>query len=524
MAELVREQVFLDQSVGSEQVQVMLEGDLIVPDTKPDMALLLQTEEQVIIDRTEAGADRVNYVGRLNLSVLYVAKSADKSVHAISLSRPLDDFINLDGVSKDMWVRAKASIANIDYRVVNDRKVNYRAIVNVSMTAERSDAHEMVVHINDVPENQLLKSDLNLNRTIENRIDRFVVKEQLVLPSSKPNIREILQVTAGVTNQEMRISSGRVNLSGELSLTTLYRGDNEESFIDFIESELPFNGPIDIAGAREDMFADVVLQVLDHHVSIRPDDDGEDRILEVEISVGVEMKVYSSETFPILEDAYIINQQLSLTKTAVKYPRLVCLNRNQTPVKEVVTLSGTAPSIPDMLQVFRVKGNAHIDDIKVIEDKIVVEGAINTDILYVAESDTTPLSSFKTVIPYRQVIEAKGADPSMSVDVDISIDHVTFNMLAPRETEVRFLLTFNTRVVEQEETRIIRDIDFSEIDHATLASQASMTVYIVQNDDNLWKIAKRYNTPLDELLSVNDIEHPGKVTAGQKLLILKRGI
>ncbi|MCL1843886.1 MAG: DUF3794 domain-containing protein [Defluviitaleaceae bacterium] len=519
--EPVREQVFLDQSVGSETVQVMLEGDLIVPDVRPDMALLLQTEEQVIIDRTEAGADRVNYVGRLNLSVLYVAKAADKSVHAISLSRPLDDFVNLDGVSKDMWVRTKATIANIDYRVVNDRKVNYRAIVNVSISAERSDAHEMIVHINDVPENQLLKTNLNLNRTIENRLDRFVVKDQITLPSAKPNIREVLQVTASITNREVRVTGGRVSLSGEILLTTLYRGDSDDSLIEFIESELPFNGPIDITGARDDMFADVVLQVSDNHVTVRPDDDGEDRVLEIEISVGVEMKVYSTETFPILEDAYIINQQLTPARTVVRYPRLVCLNRNQTPVKEVVALGN---SVPDMLQVFRVKGHAHIDEVKIIEDKIIVEGAINTDILYVAESDATPLASFRTVIPYRQVIEAKGANPSMGVDVDISIDHVTFNMLSPRETEVRFLLTFNTRVIEQEETRIICDIEFSELDAAALANQASMTVYIVQNGDNLWKIAKRYNTPLDELLSVNDIENPGKITSGQKLLILKRGL
>ena len=521
MAELVREQVFLDQSVGNEEIQIMLEGDIIVPDAKPDMALLLQTEEKVIIDRTEAGADRVNYVGRLNISMLYVAKATDKSVHAITLSRSLDDFLNMDGVTKDMWVRARAQIANIDYRVVNDRKVNYRAIVNISATAELSCVHEMVVHINDVPENQLLKSSLNINRTIEHRVDRFMVKDQILLPQTKPNMREILQLTAGIANQDVKLSNGRVNLSGEILLTTLYRGDTDDSLIEFIESELPFNGPIDISGAAEDMFADARLQILDHNITIRSDDDGEDRVLDVEISVGVEMKVYSTENMSVLEDAYIINQQLNLSKTVVRVPRLVCFNRNQTPVKDVVAL-GTAA--PDMLQVFRVKGQAHLDDVKIIDDKIIVEGAINTDILYVAESDATPLSSFRTVIPYRQVIEAKGATSSMRVNVDISIDHVAFNMLSPRETEVRFLLTFNTQVNEEEEVSIIGNIEFSEMDMDLLNSMASMTVYIVQQDDSLWKIAKRYNTSLDELLAVNDLEHPARIGVGQKLLILKKGL
>jgi len=519
--ELVREKVFLDQSVGSEQAQIMLEGDIIVPDARPDMAVLLQTEERIIIDRTEVSADRVNFVGRLNISLLYIAKGAEQAACAVNLSRPVDDFVNVDGVTKDMWVSAKAEITHIDYRMLNDRKVNYRAIVTVHIHAERSDAHDMVVHIHDVPENQLLKNNLNINRTIEYKHDRFPVTDAVPLPASKPNVREILLVTANITNRDTRIMGGRVNLSGEIQVTTLYRGDTDDSVIEFVETEIPFNGPIDVSGAREDMLADVNLQIMDHHVQVRPDDDGEDRVLEIEVSVGVQMKVYSQEVLSILEDAYVINQRLTLGKTLVRYPRLVCLNRNQTPVKEVVNLG---PNSPNMLQVFRVKGHAYLDEVKVIEDKVVVEGAITTDILYVAESDSAPLGSFRTVIPFRQVIEAKGARPSMRVNVTTSIDHVAFSMLSGRETEVRFLLTFNTQVMEEEETRIIHNIEFTDIDPETLARQASMTVYIVQHDDTLWKIAKKYNTAIDELLSVNDIEHPGKVMPEQKLLILKRGL
>jgi hypothetical protein len=519
--ELVREKVFLDQCVGTEQQQLLLEGEIVVPDIRPDMALLLQTEERILIDRTEVTADRVNFIGRMNLSVLYIAKATDKPVHVLTHNHPVDDFIHLEGVNKDMWVQAKAEIANVEYRMLNDRKVSFRAIVNVRVLAERSDAHEMVVHIHDVPENQLLKSPLSVNRTVEHKLERFSVNDSITLPSSKPNVREVLLMTAQVANRDERLANGRVNLSGELLVTTLYRGDADESIIEFVESTVPFNGSVDISGAREDMFADVMLQVLDSDARVRPDDDGEDRIIEVEVSVGVQMKVYSTETLSILEDAYSTDQQMNINKTAVRVPRLVCFNRNQTPVKEVVTLGTNAP---DMLQVFRVRGQAYLDEIKVLEDKVVVEGAITTDILYVAQSDAQPLGSFRTIVPFRQVIEAKGAAPNMRVGVDTSIDQATFNMLSGRETEVRFMLTFNTQVIEEEEARIINDITFSDPDAAMYNAMAGMTVYVVQNGDNLWRIAKRYNTPLDELLAVNDIEHAAKLTPGQKLLILKKGM
>ncbi len=519
--ELAKEKIFLDQSVGSETTQLMLEGDMIVPDVKPDMALLLQTDARVLIDRCEASADRVNFVGRLQIAALYVAKTAEKPVHTMSMTQAVDDFININGVNKDMWVTAKAEIANIDYKMLNDRKVNYRAVINVTVSAERSDSHEMVVHIQDIPESQLLKSNLAVSRTVEHKAERFTVKDQFNVPSGKPNIREVLSCTAAIANKETRIMNGRVNLTGELLITTLYKGDTDDSLIEFIENNIPFNGPIDMHEVRDDMFADVRLQIVDQYAQVHSDADGEDRVIELDVTLGAQLKVYSTETMPILEDAYCINKKLDMTRQSVKYPRLVCRNRNQAPVKEVVQLGSTCP---DMLQIFRVKGSAHLDEVKVIDDKCVVEGVIDTDILYVAESDATPLYSHRSVIPYRQVIEAKGATPSMKVNVDISIDHVAFNMLSGRETEVRFLLTFNTQVIEEKETNVITGINFNDMDADELANMASMTVYVVQSTDTLWKIAKRYNTPLDELLSVNEIENPARVTPGQKLLILKKGL
>ena len=516
--ELVREKIFLDQSVGKESTQVLLEGDIIVPDVKPDMALLLQTEPKVIIERVEVTSDRVNFIGQLSISVMYIAKTAEKPVHTMTLQAPIDDFINMDGVSKDQWVTAKAELVSIDYKMLNDRKLNYRAIVKVMVNAERSDVHEMVVHIHDVSENQLLKTQLNVNRTVENRFDRFTVKDQLSIPSNKPNIREVLQSSCSIINKDVRVSAGRVSVTGGLLLTTLYCGDNDERLIEFVEHEIPLDSHIDVNDALEDMFADVSLQILDEYVQVSSDSDGEDRNLDVEITIGVTMKVYTSEALQILEDAYLINKTLNFSKAVLKYPHLVCRNRNQAPVKEVVQI---ASGSPDMLQIFRVKGTPHLDEVKISDGKAIVEGVIDTDILYVAESDDTPLYSFNTVIPYRQIIEVKGATSEMQVNVDISIDHVSFNLLSGMETEVRFQLSFSVHVIEEQEIHVINHIEFEDMDMSELDKMASMTVYIVQNNDTLWTIAKRYNTPIDELLTINDLEGH-RIVPGQKLLILKK--
>ncbi|MDR1914026.1 MAG: DUF3794 domain-containing protein [Clostridiales bacterium] len=519
--QLVKEKVYLDQIIDRESMQLLLEGDIIVPDVKPDMAQIVSTDAKVTIDRAESSSDRVNFIGKLDLIALYIAKGADKPIYSLSISTPIDDFINLDGVTKDMWVDVKADLANVDYKMLNDRKINYRAIVNVAVGAEYSDVKDIVVNIENVPENQLLKAKLKMRKTLDNKHDHFTVKDQITLPSSKPNIQEIIQCAVQIANKDVRIAAGRVNISGELLVSTLFKGDSDENLVEFIENEIPFNGSVDVSGARDDMYADVTLNVQDQYVQVRPDADGEDRIIDIEAVVGAILKVYSSDSIEILADAYSTGENLNIEKESVTYPTLVCRNRNQTTIKEIIQLDNNSP---DILQIFRVKGNIQLDDVKIIEDKTIVEGIIEANVLYLAESDETPLYSFQAVIPYRQVIETKGSTSDMKVNLEIGIDHIAFNMLSRREVEARFLLSFNTQIVEEKTVDIINDIEFNELDPSVIENMASVTVYVVQQGDSLWKIAKKYNTSIDELLSVNDMENPGKINAGQKLLILKKAV
>jgi LysM repeat protein len=75
--------------------------------------------------------------------------------------------------------------------------------------------------------------------------------------------------------------------------------------------------------------------------------------------------------------------------------------------------------------------------------------------------------------------------------------------------------------MDEKEMHVITHIECMDMDAAFLADMASMTVYAVQPGDTLWRIAQRYNTAIDELMAVNELEHPVKLHTGQKLLILK---
>ena len=42
--------------------------------------------------------------------------------------------------------------------------------------------------------------------------------------------------------------------------------------------------------------------------------------------------------------------------------------------------------------------------------------------------------------------------------------------------------------------------------------------------DTLWNLAKKYNTTIEELVKINDIENPDVIIVGQKLIIPGRAV
>ena len=516
--EAICEKIVLNRDIGRETMQVLLEGEMIVPDVKPDIMTLLKTEAEAALDKTEAADGRVSFTGRLNLRLLYVARGAEQAIYSMSLTAPFEDFANMDDVTRETWIGAKSRIADVDFQLLNDRKIGYRAVLDVDIDAEALEEHEVVTNIADLPENRVKRTPLTVSRTVECRDSRFVIKDELPVPPGKPNVREILQTSVTIANKDVKVASGRVSVSGELVWATLYRGDVDDSPIEFLEHELPFSGTIDVADAREGMFADVTLHVAEQFAQAKPDGDGEDRLLDMEAAIAASVKVTSQAELQVLEDAYCANKQLVMTREPVRYPRPVCRNKSQCAVKELIALDEGGP---EMLQICRVTGESVLDSVEILEDRVAIEGIIKANILYIAQGDV-PLAHHEAAIPFKQTIDARGAAAGMHAAIEQSIDHAGFNMLSATEVEVRFLLGLGVVITDSAEAGVVSDISFVDIDRDVLDAMPGMVIYVVQKGDTLWSIAKRFNADLDELIALNEIEDPDVIFPGQRLLVLKK--
>lgn len=242
--ELEKKKITLDQQVGKESSQILLEGDVIVPDSKPDIEQILRCSGIVQLQEAKGNEDRVNFSGELLLSILYQGKKSSKPISGMEASLPIEDIIHIDGIDQNADITLSAVLNHLDCKLLNDRKINIKAVITVTAEASNSYTGEMIKAINDMPTLQTKKGTMNINSTVENKKDRFIVKEELAIPNNKPNIGEILQTTISIVEKDIRPMDGRVLIRGNLKLCTLYVGDTDDSILEVVEHEIPFSGHI----------------------------------------------------------------------------------------------------------------------------------------------------------------------------------------------------------------------------------------------------------------------------------------
>lgn len=509
--------IVADKIVGCEKTQIIQEGEVILSEGQPDIETVLKCDGRIICEESKAEENRLSYKGRLIINILYCGK--DKNVHSISTEVPINDFINIEGANNKMLTSVDMSISNIECKKLNERKVGYKIMAEIKGMVTDTAEIEAITDIYEIPKDQQITKTISTTRTLCNKNDSFTLTEDITLPATKLSIDEILSVNCNITNTDFKPQDDIVNASGDVSVTMLYTS-TEGGFPEIYEFDIPFNIALDAENTEPSSNADVKLYIKDCFYNVTENDDGEPKVINMEINIGANIHTSQVEEMEILGDAYALNNNIAFDITTLCYSNIVCRNRGQCPVKEVVTLD---EKNPDMLQIFRATGTAFVDDVNIYENKIVVDGAINIDIMYITGNDEMPIASHSDSIPFTQTIDARGAVEGMEADIDANIAHIGFNMLSDREVEVRCALNTNTVVRNKECVDIITDAVVTPLLPEVIDKIPSITIYVVKKGDTLWKLAKKFNTTVNNIATINNIENPDLIYHNQKLIIVKNG-
>ena len=292
-----------------------------LPDYLPDFFSVILSRGQIRMDETKCSQGHVQVQGTLQFRVLYRTGQNEWNICSLEGEIPFHEMMTLDEAKEFDMAQTEAILEDLTVRMINARKLNIRALVEIKVWArERVELNIPVAIDSEYPLEELHNTEVYLELCYRGT-ERWKLKEEVRLPSNKPNIRQLLWQQHQLLGREIRANQGNVQVQGEIQIFLLYLG-MEEDRLQWLELRVPYQYELDVAEAESDMIPCVSGQEPVMICRVQEDTDGEERMLLLEADTPVELRLYREVKREQLVDAYSLERQLQLQTKQVKFPQL----------------------------------------------------------------------------------------------------------------------------------------------------------------------------------------------------------
>lgn len=515
--ELEKVKIHRKQETGSAVSQLTLDDDYNVPDYRPDIVKVLKEKGELRFEEVRAGNGAVWVKGSLNFRVLYRSEQGNGKISCLKGEIPFQEKINMDGLQENDNVTAAGEIEDITIGVINSRKLNLRAVVVLRVTAEKEVDEELsaALEMDDDYEQKVVREEGLTLLASERDICRQ--KSEVVLPSSKPNVHEILWRSVELRNVENRLQAGKVQIAGEVLIAVLYSEEEEIERLQWYETTLPLECEMECS-VQEDAICKVNVTPLSAEVEVKPDYDGEERVLVLELALSVDVRVWREEQIELLADIYSLKKELIPRRKARMLEKLLVKNDAKCRIAEQIELPESQERI---LQICACEGRVNLERRELIENGVLAEGTIMVELLYITTDDNMPVGTVREIYPFSQVIEMPEANDSVRLELDCGIEQLAAVMLDQEHIEIKAVVRLDLIAFLEQMIQNIEDVEEQEPDTEELRSRPGLVGYIAKEGDELWEIAKENHTTIQDILETNGWKEK-ELVPGDTLLIVKQ--
>ena len=297
----------------------------------------------------------------------------------------------------------------------------------------------------------------------------------------------------------------------------LYEG-GESGMVQWVEESIPFSGEVEMQGAAADMIPVIGLKLIHRDLEEKPDYDGEERILVLELSVSVDVRVWREEEMELLTDLYSLREKAVPVVRERIGERLLVKNAAKCRVTEQLEIPESQEKI---LQICACEGTVRLEKYEPVENGIRAEGTITAELLYITTDDNMPIQSAREIYPFSQILEIPDMQPDVEAEMDCGLEQLSAVMMDQEHIEIKAVIQLNLMAFLPQKIQNIEEITEEPLDMEELQNRPGLVGYIAKAGDDLWTIAKENHTTIQDILETNGWTEKN-LQPGDAVLIVKQ--
>lgn len=508
--ELINENINIAESVASGKTQTLAEGDIIVPDIKPDILKILQVDAISSVTDKEISNESISLSGKVDLKILYIPDSENDRLKSITATFDYRDNIENKNISPDSFAVINTNVERVEFSLINSRKLRIKTVVSFEYEIININETTISVGINGCDTIEMQTERISLQNCIDLSEHYFEVQESIELPNGHGSAKELLKLDMNLSDTEYKTTSGKIIVKGNINLCTLY--NNTDGDVEYCESQIPFTEVFESTLTEEECICDIDFEICEKETTIEEDSDGDLRIINTSVIITARVNAFEEAKIDMISDCYIPFSKTNAEKEKIVLTEITSKPSIQNTVRDVIE---TGTKIPPISGIYNVITTPVVKKAEINGSKLLCEGYIEACILYLSDSTENPVYSIKKEIPFSYLTDTQTDADNVTARIKSEIKHTGYTLNAAGEVEIRCILSLCADIVRTRELEVIKNIEEGQ---SQKEDGAGIVICFVQPGDTLWSIAKNYCVPRESIIKFNDLKDDN-VKCGTRLLI-----
>lgn len=472
-----------------------------LPDYLPDITRLLRVSARVENPEKYCSGDTVEYDGKLCFSVVYATSDGeiknamfDTDYSGTVTGQDIDD---LSVVDVDTYTE------NVSCRLSSPRKltVKTKVITNISICGMQ--CAQPAIGGRSTAESakslQYRKQRVEFMQEIKAQEKNTPISEDIEIEPGMPQISEIVFVTLTPEVNDVRCTDGKVNYNGAILANIMYEAQGSEGAREYIsfEREIPVSGSVDADGAVEG--ASAICDINVTNISYRPQADelGDTKTVEVDFDYSAYFRIFCKSECEVTTDMYSLDFENSNEKETVRY-RTVDASKVFN-----FSFNENAPyDDEEFTRVISVQAGADVTSVEKAGTKAIVEGNISFSAIMGSEAGTYAGKNF--TLPFKAE-----TDIGKYSELFAHTERVCVDSVSARVTDGKMFfdaeITVNLSLFGEKEVDALKTCTVFTDRPIVCQTHANVVLYYPMRGDDLWNVAKKYNTTVEKLAALNGI-------------------
>ncbi|MCL2773801.1 MAG: DUF3794 domain-containing protein [Oscillospiraceae bacterium] len=487
-----------------------LQSDIVLPDYCDDINRIIRVDAKPIIKNKYANKDVARVNGVIAVTVIYISDPY-KQLRSFSFTNDFDYSFDIPGIMSNHKIIVSIEVGELNCRLLNPRKMTVRVDMGISVISSENKSvgmkeYEAPSFYNTGDSNpneydgiqvEKLKRDFEICNMFVGS-NEAKISENITITEG-PAANEIIYADINISVDEIKPLYNKAVVKFTADVKLLYNSAEDKNEYVKLTRKIPSTQIVDVDDLDEKYECAAKISLSSLKTDIDIDQYGENKIINVDFIAQIEVSAFKNNGQEIVVDAYAPKYEHSVQNEALKTQRYKGMYKEKQSVEDSIVLEDAS-----MDGVMDAVGVVVINSTVITDSVITVNSSAELSVM--VKGGDEEIQNLDCSIPIKTEINAGEKLNNATADVTGYILDIDASINDNKLT-VKVNMCFECVVFENEVCNMIKavvvDTDKPKLSH----KDVQMIIYYPNKGENLWGIAKKYDSQVSKIMKYNKCEN-----------------